>query len=175
MTGKQAGQAAVIARGLTAGETRLARAVFGTALDPSRVRIHNRPYMPGQGKGVAMTPNGDVWFRPEDYVADFSLNVGKSAWLVHELVHAWQYQTNRSTRVRGFFEHAGRLIGLDPYRYGQLDPAKPFASYKNEQQAAIVEDYFRLTQRLQPRFGSGSLQDYRAVIPFLPRPAARRR
>lgn len=161
-----------ISRPLTSGEVRLARAVFGAALDVSRIKIHNRPYLIGQGRGVAMTPNGEVWFRPEDYKPDFSRLATDSAWLIHELTHAWQLQTGRSVRFRGLAEQFGRLFGNDPYPYGELDPARPFGSYKNEQQAAIVEDYFRLTQRLKPRYGSGELSTYRRVIPFLPNPRA---
>ncbi len=160
-----------IDRLLTDGEAGLARAIFGDALDLSRVRIHNRAYLPGQGKGVAMTPNGELWFRPEDYLPDFSILVGNAAWMIHELTHAWQFQTGRSLRLRGLFEQFGRVFGRDPYAYGELDPARPFASYMNEQQATIVEDYFRLRQHQPPAHGTGALDDYRRVIPFVEDPA----
>lgn len=158
-----------IVRPLTAGELRLARSVFGAALDPNRVRVHNRPYLPRQGKGIAMTPNGHVWFNPTDYKPDFSRRVTDAAWLVHELTHAWQYQSGRSTRMRGLLEQFGRLWGSDPYPYGAVDPGRRFASYKNEQQAAMVEDYYRVREGLKPRFGSGSLRDYELAIPFVPK------
>ncbi len=173
MTAKAQSRPASISRALTSGELRVARSVFGTALNVGSVRVHNRPYFVGQGRRVAMTPNGEIWFRSEDYLPDFSSDLDNAAWLVHELTHAWQFQSGRSVRVRGFFEQSSRLFGADPYRYGELDATKPFLSFSNEQQAAIVEDYFRLTNGLGPRRGSGQLAAYRRVIPFLPRSGGR--
>ena len=60
------------------------------------------------------------------------------------------------------------------YDYGVLDPARPFRRRGIEQQAAIVEDWFRLTQGRAPYRGSGSVADYRAAIPFLPERSAER-
>ncbi len=156
-----------IARVLTEGEVRLTNSLFAGTVATARVRIHNRPYFRGQGKHVAMSPNGQMWFHPEDHVPDFSINLSASAWFIHEMTHVWQYQSGRSVRIRGLFEQAGRLFGWDPYGYGKPDPGRKFSSYKNEQQASIVEDYFRLLHGMSPRHGSGTLQDYRAAIPFL--------
>lgn len=131
-----------IARPLTPGEKHLADAVFRGALNTATVRIHNRPYASYQGRGVAMTPRGEVWFRPDDYLPDFSLRVNDAAWLMHELTHAWQFQHGHNVRRRGLLEQASRVIGINPYRYGALDRSKPFSDYWNEEQGAIVEDYF---------------------------------
>lgn len=158
-----------ISRMLTGGERRLAHAVFSTGLDPQRVRIHNYRYLPWQKQGIAMTPNGELYFHPDDYKADFSHMKSDAAWLLHELTHAWQYQTGRSTRLRGLIEQGQDLLGFSAYHYGKVDPKRPFASYKNEQQAAIVEDYFRTRQHMPLRFGSGSLEEYEAAIPFVPK------
>jgi len=158
-----------VARPLTAGEEQLARGVFGDALKVERVRIHNRRYLPWQKKGIAMAPNGHVYFHELDYKADFSLHDGDAAWLVHELTHAWQHQHGRSVILRGLVEQTGAYLGYSPYKYGKLDPARAFGSYKNEQQAAIVEDHFRTGRRMGPRHGSGSLGDYERAIPFVPK------
>ena len=156
-----------VSRPLTPGEKHIAYSIFGVALDVARVRIHNRAYFPLQGKGVAMTPNGDVWFRSDDYKADYSHDLLGSALLIHELTHAWQYQIGRSVRIRGLLEQFARVFGHDPYPYGIVDPSRDFLSYKNEQQAAMVEDYFRIRHGLKPLFGSGNLNDYERVIPFV--------
>lgn len=116
-----------------------------------------------------MTPNGDVYFNNVDYKNDFSLTVTDAAWLMHELTHAWQYQTHGSVRMRGLLEQIGRLRGADPYQYGKLDPKRPFSTYKNEQQAAMVEDYYRLRHHQHGRYGSGSPEDYELAIPFVPK------
>ena len=114
-----------------------------------------------------MTPNGEVWFRPEDYRNDFSLTLADSAWLIHELTHAWQFQTGRQVRLRGLYEQATRFI-RDPYDYGTLNSARSFASYLDEQQASIVSDYYLIQNRQKPRHGQGTLRQYQMVIPFLP-------
>lgn len=158
-----------IVRRLTPGELRFASSLFNSALNISLVRVHNKPWFAGQGRHTAMTPNGEVYFQPWDYQSDFSAKIENAAWLMHELTHALQYQSGRSVKVRGFLEQAARLIGGDPYRYGQLDRDRPFDSYMNEQQAMIVEDYFRLTHGLHSVGGAGSLDDYRTVIPFAPK------
>ena len=160
-----------ISRSLTPGEKRIADVIFRGALDTSKVRIHNPAYRSYQGRKVAMTPNGEVWFRPEDYLPDFSLKVNEAGWLMHELTHAWQYQTGRHVQTRGAFEQATRFIGVNPYHYGKLDTTKAFTDYWNEEQGAIIEDYFRILQHQPPVNGSGSLDDYRAVIPFAPKPS----
>jgi hypothetical protein len=147
-------------RALTPDELSAARAVFGDAIDWDRVRIYPRGFTPFQPRNVAVTPLGAVHFRRADFRPDFSGRWSDMAWLIHELVHVWQHQTGVPVLLRGLVERR--------YHYGVLDPAKPFARYGIEQQAAIVEDWFRRTRGIGPRYGSGSEADYRAVIPFLP-------
>lgn len=148
-------------RPLTPGELAAARAVFGTAINWDLVRIYSRGFTPFQPRNVAVTPLGAVHFRRANFRPDFSGCWSDMAWLIHELVHVWQYQTGVPVILRGLVERR--------YNYGALDPAKPLARYGIEQQAAIVEDWFRRTRGIGPRYGSGSETDYRAVIPFLPR------
>lgn len=148
------------ARRLTAGELAAARTVFGAAVDWDRVRIHARGFTPFQPSGVAVSPLGAVHFRRADHLPDFSVSWDKMAWLIHELAHVWQYQTGVRVILRGLWERR--------YEYGVLDPARPLHRYGIEQQAAIVEDWFRQTRGVPPHRGSGSDADYRAVIPFLP-------
>ena len=147
-------------RGLTLGEEASARGVFGDAIDWPRVRIWPRPFTPFQPRRTAVTPLGAIHFRPEDHLPDFSTHWSDMAWLTHELVHVWQHQSGQWVIPRGLWERR--------YHYGTLDPARPFLRHGIEQQAAIVEDWFRLTQGHAPYRGSGSEADYRAVIPFLP-------
>jgi hypothetical protein len=148
-------------RPLTAGELAAARAVFGDAIAWDRVRIYPRGFTPFQPRNVAVTPLGAVHFRRADFRPDFSGSWSDMAWLIHELVHVWQHQSGVPVLLRGLVERR--------YHYDSLDPAKPFARYGIEQQAAIVEDWFRRTRGIGPRYGAGSEADYRAVIPFLPK------
>lgn len=147
-------------RGLAPGEMAAARAVFGEAINWGRVRLFPHGFTPFQPKRTAVTPFGAIHFRPEDFLPDFSTRWSDMAWLVHELTHVWQHQAGVWVIPRGLWERR--------YMYGVLDPARPFRRYGIEQQAAIVEDWFRLTQGHAAYRGSGSAADYRAVIPFLP-------
>lgn len=148
-------------RPLTAGELAAAREVFGDAIAWDRVRIVPRGFTPFQPKRTAVTPLGAVHFRREDWLPDFSGTWHDMAWLIHELVHVWQHQTGVPVILRGLWERR--------YAYDALDPAKPLEGYGIEQQAAIVEDWFRRTRGVPAWRGAGSEADYRAVIPFLPR------
>ena len=145
-------------RGPTPGELAAARGVFGSAIAWGKVRIWARPFTPFQPKRTAVTPLGAIHFRPEDHLPDFSTSWADMAWLIHELVHVWQHQTGQWVLPRGLWERR--------YQYDVLD--RPFRRYGIEQQAAIVEDWFRLTCNQLPYRGHGSAAAYRATIPFLP-------
>ena len=61
-------------RPLTAGEIEMARKVFADSIDYGRMEIRYEDYIPWQGKGYGITPNGNIylgeWLRR---VKDFSL------------------------------------------------------------------------------------------------------
>ena len=152
-------------RRLSAGELLAAQAVFCDAIDWHRVRLHARPFIWLQPRGTAVSPNGAIYFHAADHLTDFSGEWRAMAWLIHELTHVWQHQSGQWVIPRGLWERR--------YRYGLIDPRRPLARWGIEQQAAIIEDWFRLTQGQTPWRGSGSVADYRAVIPFLPAGANR--
>jgi type VI secretion system secreted protein VgrG len=61
-------------RPLTSGEIAMARQMFGNSIDYSKVKVHNHGYLPFdlQGENTAMSPDGEIYFRKENYEADFS-------------------------------------------------------------------------------------------------------
>jgi hypothetical protein len=145
------------ARLLTIGEKAEARAVFGEALNLDRVRVHARPRFFFQPKGTAMSPNGHVYYHARDCRADFACGPAPMAWLIHELAHVWQHQTGQWVLLRGMVERR--------YDYGRLTMASRFADFGLEQQASIVEDYYRQTMGLAPRHGEGALAAYKRLVP----------
>lgn len=145
------------ARLLTTGEKAEARRVFGAALNLDRVRVHDRPCVFFQPKGVAMTPRGHVHFHARDCRPDFACGPAPMSWLIHELVHVWQHQTGQWVLLRGAIERR--------YDYGRLTMASRFADYGIEQQAGIVEDYYRQRVGLQPRHGEGAMAAYERLVP----------
>lgn len=149
-------------RPLTEGERALAREIFGEALDLDRPRIFGRCFLPlGQPRGLAMAPNGNIYFHPQDHVPDFArANLHRQGWFLHELTHVWQHQRGVKVWLRGLCDRR--------YRYLPLRPGKPFERYGIEQQGDMVQDYFML---LRGCAGASpvSLEDYRRLLHFAPR------
>jgi len=126
-------------RPLTIGEIALAKTLFGGSLIYSKIWVHRESYLPFnlQPIDVAMTPNGELWFREETYSHDFSLDgLKKKHRFMHEMVHAWQAQKGMFVRTRGLFSR------FADYSYS-LDKAD-FLHYGLEQQASLASDYWLL-------------------------------
>lgn len=149
------------ARPLTPGERRLAATVFGDAIDFEPVRIVARKWWPLQPRGVAMAPDGSIWFHPSspwlsgDYAAE---PLGTQALFVHELTHVWQVQRWGRWHL---------ILLRHPfcrYRY-RLVPGRLFRRYGLEQQAEIVRHLFLLRHGASPA-GAPALEDLEALLPF---------
>lgn len=129
-------------RRLTLGEIALARTVFGSYIDYSRVWIHLGSYLPFglQMESAAMTPSGEFYFRGENYVDDFSTASNRHQHLfIHEMTHVWQYQNGMWVKLRGSMSWA-----VD-YHYNFKGKSR-LAEYSMEQQAAIIADYFYFSE-----------------------------
>lgn len=125
---------------LTLGEKNLAQTVFGSSIQWNKVWVHCESYLPFglQGKFVGMTPNGEMYFRKETYLKDFSLSSKSNQhFFIHEMTHVWQHQRGMWVRTRGLFSW------VSTYKY-TIDPNKKLSKYSMEQQAQIIADYFLL-------------------------------
>jgi len=125
-------------RGLTAGETELARSVFGDSIDYSKVRLIKGKWWPFQPRNAAMAPMGNIYFHPEGggWSDDFAReDVRRQAFFIHEMVHVWQAQ------AKGRFYLPLMRHPFCRYAY-RLEAGKPFEHYGLEQQAEIVKDIF---------------------------------
>ena len=147
-------------RALADQEVALARTIFGEAIRYDAVRVHGAKYVFFQPDDVAMTPNGAIYLPPALYRPDFSLTLGDAAWLLHELTHVWQWQRGVWVKLLAPFSRN--------YCYGSPRARPRYGRFNIEQQATLVEDYFRVTHGLRPVYGTGAPAEYRAVIPFLP-------
>ncbi|MDP2204875.1 MAG: DUF4157 domain-containing protein [Alphaproteobacteria bacterium] len=178
-------------RQLTDGEIALAKTVFGEAVDYSRVRLYAQRILPPglQKKHQAVAVGNRISFPRSAYSADFSQesDAQKQSVFIHELVHVWQHQnrvlSTPREAARETLKHKFNYAQSYPYR---LDPARDLTSYGFEQQAAMIQDYFLLTQhktatsfkgrRIDTAAGAELLARYKAVLKnFLhdPRYAAR--
>ena len=135
---------------LTEAEIKMSHSVFGSDFDVSQVRLKTAWWVL---KNYAVSPNGNIYFNPKDWVEDFSKqSLGKKSWLIHELTHVWQLQQGLKV-VRG-------AVMNRRYDY-ILQEGKSFFTYGIEQQARMVQDYF--VRREQGK-DCGAWQ---ACIPFL--------
>jgi hypothetical protein len=134
-----------LARPLTAGEIAMASLLFGDAIDYSRVRIHNRRYLPlVQPRNCAMTPNGSIYFHHSCFLPDYSrADPGAKHWFMHEMVHVWQHQLGYPVRLRGAVR-----FGL-PYHYELREDAQ-LSDYNMEAQGELLADYFALRYMRKP-------------------------
>ena len=90
---------------------------------------------------------------PDDFAAE---PLRAQAWLVHELVHVWQFQTAPARTVLSWARTAaagGYRRGLPGYRYPW--PPPPWDALNLEQQASLVEHAF-IEREAHPRFGGGA-------------------
>jgi hypothetical protein len=161
-----------LARKLTPGETAMVAQLFGAAVDPTRVRVHNRRYLPFlQPKNCAMTPNGSVYFHHSCFLPDYAAGDPPVVhWFMHEMVHVWQHQLGYPVRLRGAVR-----IGL-AYGY-TLREGATLADYNMEAQGDLLADYFALKFMGKPgvvreRRYAGQLALYETVLAdFLHDPA----
>lgn len=137
-------------RQLTAGEMALARSVFGDSIRLGQVQLKTACWVL---KNYAVSPNGNIYFHPADWVTDFSqCSLAKQSWLIHELTHVWQLQQGLKV-VRG---------AMIDRRYDYVPAVgKPFFNYGIEQQARMVQDYFISRQQ------GCDCQGFESCIPFL--------
>jgi hypothetical protein len=118
-------------RVLTIGEKSLVRSVFSDQIDLDRPRICASYWVI---KGYAISPNGNIYFNPHDYLLDFSqARLGQQSWFIHEMTHVWQVQHGIKVVRKALLDRR--------YQY-LLQTGKDFLSYGIEQQAQMVQDYF---------------------------------
>ncbi len=149
-------------RALTERERHLLPPPLAAGVPFDAVRILSRAHNPYAASMKISVVRGSRIFWPGAPAEATTL--AERAHLAHELVHVWQYQALRRTGVE--------LLLSRVYRY-RLDPARAFLSYGYEQQAAIVEDYVRLSGGGAPRWAAASAppDDYARVIATAARPA----
>lgn len=126
-------------RKLTIGEIALARTVFSNRIDYGKVKIHHGSYLPFglQGENVAMTPDGELYFRTTLYREDYSRTLDDLQHLfIHEMSHVWQRARGMNVIGRGL------MSWWVSYRY-KLD-GRLLSDYPMEQQAQIIADNFTL-------------------------------
>jgi hypothetical protein len=136
------------ARQLTPGEIEMAQSIFKDSVDYPRVKVHDEEYLwfGLQDDDTAITPNGEMYFNPKRFNADFSsASYGDRLWFMHEMTHVWQHQLGYPVKIRGALR-----FGLT-YGY-TLDTTRRLGHYNMEAQGNVLSDYWALKTYGQPPF-----------------------
>ena len=137
--------AAWVSRALTGAERRLLPSPLREQLDHDRVIVVNRYHSPvAAALNVTVVRGGRIFWSGAPREA---VSLAARAHLVHELVHCWQYLTLRKSGLQ--------LLLNRRYRYA-LREDRSFMSYGYEQQAAIVEDWLRMSEGAPPRWSAAA-------------------
>lgn len=145
------------ARGLTGGETALARSIYRDSIDLSAVEIRRRKWAFFQPRAIAMAPTGHVHFHPDgaNWSEDFSVEgLGLRGLFLHELCHVWQWQ-------RGIYLPLARPP-FCRYSYA-LKPGWRLQRYGLEQQAEIVRHTYLLREGYEVP-GAPPLSQYETLL-----------
>jgi hypothetical protein len=155
-----------MSRPLSEGEVRLARSVFGEAVDYAKVRLARQPW------GRTAVALGSLVLFP-DPPADFSREaLGPRAWFVHEMAHVQQFQ---SAPLRTAWSWLVTLLtggygpGSPGYRYAA--PLRAWGAYNLEQQASMAEHAYVLREQGSCVAAPAglALADYEGCVPYLAR------
>jgi len=133
-------------RALTAGEIALAQRLYKNSINYSTVKIHDEKYLFIQPDNSGMTPNGEIYVAgAKTYFADYSIEgVYERGFFIHEMAHVWQYQLNILSPIGAAINE--RILNVFDYDKAydyELVASKDLLTYRIEQQAQIIEDFYR--------------------------------
>lgn len=138
-------------RGLSAEEIKLAEIIYKTSIDYKKVFVHkgkygDLPYGYGQPDNTFMTPNGEIYAPANVYSSDYALESDDlKATFIHEMCHVWQYQRNiKNVKTSAIIEWAWHGTDYNEAYYYKLEEYKDLKEFGLEQQAVIIEDYYRV-------------------------------
>lgn len=136
-------------RDLTAGEIEIAREIYGDSINYDKVKVHDGKLFFAQPDHSGMTPRGEIYAHGSTYHDDYAgEHAEMQGFFVHEMGHVWQHQNGILNVVwsalRAQIRHGFNYSRAYPYL---LDADKTLIDYNLEQQASMLEDYFRVVRR----------------------------
>ena len=85
---------------------------------------------------------------------------------VHEMVHVWQWGHGRHNMLRGLYLGIKYDPYEDSYKY-KLESSNSLNYFNMEQEAAIIEDYYRVYRGLSPENNEGTRTDLIDYAPYV--------
>jgi hypothetical protein len=113
-----ASEASKSSRGLTAGETWMAKEMLtANGMDPSIVKWEDVRVVNGQffelDSENAITPYGAIFMPSKNYARDYFMETDTGQFM-HEMVHVYQYYRGDFVSAKGFWEQGTKMF-RDPY------------------------------------------------------------
>jgi hypothetical protein len=155
-----------IPRPLTAGEKQLLSPIFGDTIDYDHQVVGRNDSNTG-GEYNSFTPgylpnmSTHVWSWDYSTASD-----SNAAIFVHEMVHVWQSGHGSHNILRGAYLWVKYDEYEDAYKYN-LDSSSSLSYFNMEQQAAIIEDYYRVWKGLTPENNIGMRANLSAYAPYV--------
>ena len=120
--------------------------IFRNGIDYDAVQIIHAAH-PFQPSDAYMAPRGNIYAPGHLFHEDWTspdVSAVARAELVHEMSHVWQFANGVDVFVEGVQQLiANRGDYERAYRY-VLEPDRDLTEYNIEQQASILEDYYRI-------------------------------
>jgi hypothetical protein len=160
-----------IPRPLTAGERQLLFPIFDDTIDYDQQVVGRNDRKTG-GEYNSFTPGYVPNMSPHIWSWDYSKALpANAAVFVHEMVHVWQSGHGRHNILRGLYLWGkyDHITGdyENSYKY-DLDSSTLLSDFNMEQQAQIIEDYYRVSKGLPPEKKNvgtrKSLSDYAPYV-----------
>jgi hypothetical protein len=161
-----------IPRLLTAGEKRPLLPIFGDTLDYDRQVVARNDAHTG-GEYNSFTPGYVPNMSPHIWSWDYSTaSAADAAVFVHEMVHVWQSGHGSHNLLRGLYlwVRYDHITGdyENSYNY-DLDSSTSLSYFNMEQQAQIIQDYYRVSKGLAPEKNVGRRKGLSDYAPYVAR------
>jgi hypothetical protein len=159
-----------IPRLLTAGEKGLLFPIFGDTINYNEQIVARNDGEVG-GPDNSFTPGYFPNMAPNLWSWDYSgESPGRTAVFVHEMVHTWQSGHGSHNVLRGLYlwikyDHITGDYD-NSYEY-DLDSSTSLSDFNMEQQAQIIEDYYRVSKSLAPDKNVGTRKSVADYLPYV--------
>ncbi len=146
-------------RKITDGERSLLRRVFEETLPYPKLEVATNDHNIG-GKTNSLTPEDVPYLSTTVWCADFSgpsVPKNDQSTFIHEFVHVWQHYHGVHKLVSAAWQFVRHVGDYDEAYWYDLADSNDLTDYNLEQQAAIIEDFWRINSGLGILRNKGSV------------------
>jgi hypothetical protein len=157
-------------RDVTLGEKGLLMYVFGAFTLPfDKLRVDTNDSHTG-GERNSITPFEIAYMAPVRYRQDYSnpsVDEETRAIFIHEMTHVWQFYHDYHKIAQAVWQYVSNFGDYSKSYIYDVSASKDFDDYNMEQQAAIVQDWWRLTHNLPTKYANPPVASFWLYDDFL--------